>query len=382
MNARTVLQKSALSGFIPAGQISRSVRTLLSMLALYSAVVGWSQAVENLPGPPVPSNLSPGVAMKVPPAPALSGIFSVRQRMQQARVSTNGASAVTPAQTPAPALETAKYYFVNITISNAAYVEPTAINNAGEVAGYYADANFITHGFVWQDGTVQTIDYPGATATAFGGINNRGVLVGAYQDVSLNTFVVTYSLANSAWTVLPDIPGGWQQEFYLDVGINDDGIAVGCAGQFGLLSWVWHTDTQSYSYFTASAAAEASTCADAINNRRNVVGSMATAYSNSGFAFLRRNRDEYATISLPSSLSGTLTAPYGINNSDTIVGSFYTATSGSGFVRTRRGLFTVVNEPAYDYTYLSGINDFGVLCGFAYSSATGQSPGFVAYPQK
>jgi hypothetical protein len=381
MNARTVIQTPGLPGFIPAGKISRSFRTLLPMLALCSAVVAWSQAPGNLPGPQFPQNIPPE-AMKAPSAPAPTSILNARQRLRRAQASTNDLATATP-------LEAAQYSFVNFTIPAAVFVQPNAINNAGLVAGFYLDADSNFHGFVWQKGTVTTIDYPGAASTIFGGINNRGVLSGVYQDASYNTYAVTYSLANSAWTVLPAIPGGWQvlspYNYDNSVGINDDGVAVGCSVKLGDLSWIWHPDSQSYSYFTAPSAAEAATCAQVINNRGNVAGFLSIAYSDSTFAFLREAREQYATIGLPPSLSAGLYPPFGINDSDTTVGSFFpinSANSVSGFIRTRGGLFTIVNQPGYDQTYVTAINDFGVLVGDSYSTATGQSPAFIAFPQE
>jgi hypothetical protein len=281
------------------------------------------------------------------------------------------------------ALASTNYSFVNINIANAAYVEPTAINNNEVVAGYYADANYVTHGFVWQQGTVQTIDYPGALATAFTGINNRGVLIGTYQDDNYATYTVTYSLVDASWSVLPNVPGGWQEEFGI-AGINDDGVAVGCAAEFGVLSWLWHPDSQTFSYFTAPAAAEASTCAFGVNSKGSAAGTFVVAYSSSPILFLKDGRDEFTSISLPSNLQGTVFGPFGLNDSGTIVGTFYTANFAvvSGFIRYRDGTFVVVNQPGVDQTYLTGINDFGVLVGDTYDNATGASPGFVAYPLK
>jgi hypothetical protein len=390
MNAQTVIQTSALPGFIPAAKIRRSIRTLLPMLALCSAVVAWSQVPSNLPGPEFPPNMPPE-AIKVPPTPIPTGILSARQRIQRAHASAHDPATATPAQTPETVPETAQYYFVNFAVPNSTYVQPNAINNAGLVAGYYLDANYVSHGFVWTEGTVQTIDYPGATGTIFGGINNRGVVSGTYQDVNGNTYAITYSLANSAWTVLPEIPGGWRVlplgAVEGNIGINDDGVVAGCAQQsvFGVLSWIWHPDSQSYSYFTAPAAAEASTCGEGVNNRRNVVGTMFIAYSDFFFAFLREGREQYTTIAVPSSLSGGLFPPFGINDSDTIVGSLDFAVSATfpGFIQTRGGVFKLVNEPpGYEFTSPTGINDFGVLCGNTSSTATGQFLAFVAFPQK
>jgi hypothetical protein len=184
------------------------------------------------------------------------------------------------------------------------------------------------------------------------------------------------------------LPGTWQPIFggyNINAGINDEGVAAGCADGFvGTLTWIWHPDSQGYTFYTAPAATEAATCGQAVNNRRSVMGSLSTAFSNSQFIYLGDIGDRYTTISLPSSLmSAGIFAPYGINDSDAIVGTFYTANfvSVSGFLRTGDGVFTVVNEPGADQTYLTGINDLGVLVGDTYNTTTGASPGFVAYPE-
>jgi hypothetical protein len=109
---------------------------------------------------------------------------------------------------------------------------------------------------------------------------------------------------------------------------------------------------------------------------------MSFAYSGFFFAFLREDWERYTTITVPSSLSGGLFPPFGINNSETIVGSLDLVNSATnpGFIQTRGGVFRRVNEPGYDFTSPTGIDDFGVLCGDSYNAATGQSPAFVAFP--
>jgi hypothetical protein len=50
---------------------------------------------------------------------------------------------------------------------------PSGINEGNEVAGYYADASGVCHGFLKQYGTYTTVDVRGAADTFFDGINNR-----------------------------------------------------------------------------------------------------------------------------------------------------------------------------------------------------------------
>src|SRR5260370_11598399 len=67
----------------------------------------------------------------------------------------------------------------------------TAINDAGDVAGYYADANDVVHGFLLSRGNFTSFDFPAAgTFRGFGtqpfGINNAGTIVGIYTDTAGN----------------------------------------------------------------------------------------------------------------------------------------------------------------------------------------------------
>jgi probable HAF family extracellular repeat protein len=57
------------------------------------------------------------------------------------------------------------------------------INDHGSVVGLYADADLVVHGFVRRpNGTITTVDVPGAQSTGLTGINNRGAVVGNFVD--------------------------------------------------------------------------------------------------------------------------------------------------------------------------------------------------------
>jgi probable HAF family extracellular repeat protein len=59
------------------------------------------------------------------------------------------------------------------------------INNRGQIAGIYADADRTTHAFLRdQDGVYTTIDVQGASVTFPFGINNRGHVVGSHMDAN------------------------------------------------------------------------------------------------------------------------------------------------------------------------------------------------------
>jgi len=279
---------------------------------------------------------------------------------------------------------------VYINIPNSAYVQPNAINNAGWVVGYYADLSYNLHGFIWQDGTLQYVDYPGAVQTSLTGINNLGQIIGQYLDASFNSHVATYSPESAAWRDLPPIPGSWYTYVGSAMSLNDQGEALGCADGVTLpleLTWIWHTESQAYSYLTAAAAAPGLTCGEAMNNSRTVVGLMDTAYGspfqNDSYLFLGDRISGFPIASQPSSFQqGSLIPPLGLNNRGILAGTIYFSSYNStlGFLRDRDGVFSMVNNATWPQTYLTGLNDFGVLIGDVYDPVAGLGPGFVAYP--
>lgn len=61
---------------------------------------------------------------------------------------------------------------------------PSGLNDKGQVAGYFADASGVYHGFLKEYGTYTIIDVPGATNTYPDGLNDRGVIQGQIYDIA------------------------------------------------------------------------------------------------------------------------------------------------------------------------------------------------------
>jgi probable HAF family extracellular repeat protein len=97
-----------------------------------------------------------------------------------------------------------------------------AINNSGQVVGYYVDASGAVHGFLYSGGSYTTLDDPSGVDTVVEGINDAGEIVGYYWNSSGNSQIFTYS--NGIYTDLNDSSnnGGVQS-----VTINDAGEVVG-----------------------------------------------------------------------------------------------------------------------------------------------------------
>jgi probable HAF family extracellular repeat protein len=319
-----VTRTLALAGFVPAGKLSHSYCSLLPALALCLATAAWSQSTHGPRGPHRPLGL-PGASPSARPA------------------------ADTPANSP--------YQFISIGVQGSDNAQAWGINNSGLVAGNYQDASSNWHGFVWQAGSLQTVDYPGAVYTYLWYVNNQGVAMGYYGDGTAE-HAVAYSVPNGTWAALPDIPGYSDNEGY---GINDAGVVTGNAFQGSTsVAWIWHPAQSAYSFFTPPEAAPNSTYTSAINNRGQVVGQYSDT-SGVTHGFLKQGKT-YTTIDAPEPEVSIFAN--GINNGGAIVGRWqgddYAA---QGFVLTSGGLFTTVDYPGPELTSLNGINDRGDICG-------------------
>jgi hypothetical protein len=120
-------------------------------------------------------------------------------------------------------------FSANIDDPNANSGEPggtvtAAINNKGEIVGFYTDASNVIHGFVDNHGVFTTVNAPGATETELLGLNDHGIAVG-FDVVNNVTHGIIYNTKTGAFIQLddPNASGG----FTLFNGINDKGDIVG-----------------------------------------------------------------------------------------------------------------------------------------------------------
>jgi probable HAF family extracellular repeat protein len=116
--------------------------------------------------------------------------------------------------------------FTTINFPGANYTVATGINNAGEVVGYYADGFTKVHGFTYDNGTFTTIDSPNGLGTWISGINSKGQIVGYYSDALSVFHGLVYD--HGTFTTLDDPDAGVLGSTRL-FGINDAGQIVGQA---------------------------------------------------------------------------------------------------------------------------------------------------------
>jgi probable HAF family extracellular repeat protein len=342
MSTTKITRTLASAGSARAGKPSLTYCGLLPVLALLVTTSAWSQTAPGFRAPHRPHNMSMAASSAKP-------------------------TVVTPAS--------ASYKFITIAAPDSPYAVAGGINNAGVVTGYYQDSSSNYHGFVWQNGTFQTVDYPSAVDTVLGGLNNRGVAMGSHGD-GTTTHTVTYAVSTGTWTTLPDIPNYSQNDGYC---INDLGVAVGNAFEGSTaVAWIWDLATLSYSFFTVPGAVQYTTSPSCINDKNQIAGYYVDASGTyQGFIY------EYGTYTIVTVPGAADTYLDGINNRGTIQGQIYDAALvAEGFVGSSGGRFTIVNYPGAGATAIVGINDRGDLCG-SYGGADFSGPveAFIAILQ-
>jgi len=106
-------------------------------------------------------------------------------------------------------------------VPGAVLTEATAINNLGDIVGFYFDAGFAPHGFILRGGVYTTYDYPGSTRTLLTRINERGQITGIRRDPDGHRR--GFVLQNGVTTTI-DVPGSLNTRIG---GINNQGHVVG-----------------------------------------------------------------------------------------------------------------------------------------------------------
>lgn len=88
---------------------------------------------------------------------------------------------VAHATPPAPPTPSAHVSFRFIDVPGAIKTAPFGINNRGTVVGWYAEADEVRRGFVFdRRGRLTRLDVAGATSTLPASVNDRGVIAGTY----------------------------------------------------------------------------------------------------------------------------------------------------------------------------------------------------------
>jgi probable HAF family extracellular repeat protein len=232
----------------------------------------------------------------------------------------------------APPAGAGSYHYTTIKLPTEKTSEPAAISDKGEVVGYFSDANYVHHGFVWYNGLATQVDANGATQTGLVAINGIGIAAGNYGVSNTCSLAFTYDTATGQQTTIGSCPTGQDTALYA-ASINRSGAVAGSGG--------------------------------------GVPGCTTTVCG-----FIARGGSIVRRISAPGAGSGFGTLVAGINDHNELTGHFFLAdgseegfTFGSGAF-TKFDLFDDATDPAF-------ITNDGTVGGSLFGDGTPQTLGFT-----
>ena len=112
-----------------------------------------------------------------------------------------------------------------------------AIDDAGDIGGWYYDSNGIQHGFLILNGTVTRLDYPKASYTVVEGLSDKGIVPGQYQDASGVIHGLYYNVSTGKFKQL-DAPGAATTQVW---GLNNKGVITASIPGAGSYVYCIHT---------------------------------------------------------------------------------------------------------------------------------------------
>ena len=266
------------------------------------------------------------------------------------------------------------------------------INPAGAIVGTYKDAANAQHGFLLENGQFTSIDFPGAVMTVAKGISPGGVIVGDYTAAvgsspsctapgpqCIKGFV--WSEGSYETVLFPGHPGAIPQR------ITPDGSIYGCLHDYDLMGSMygakWSRSGDSSLQAGGGELADPNPSLPAsMNNGATPDGSMIVGLftdmlTNRAHGFIVQNGD-LQIYDVPGSV---FTLIWDINPERVFVGQ-HVDSSGRlhGFVQAPgSGAPTPINFPGAASTAVIGINPAGVIVGNY--TMNGQTHSFVAVPE-
>ena len=96
------------------------------------------------------------------------------------------------------------YTYTTIDPPGSTYSVAESINNKGQIVGFYQNSSGQEFGFLDSGGKYTTIDFPGSIQTTPTAINAKGQIVGTYADSNSVSHAFLYS--GGTYTTL-DVPG-------------------------------------------------------------------------------------------------------------------------------------------------------------------------------
>ena len=198
------------------------------------------------------------------------------------------------------------------------------LNNAGQVVGFYQDANEISHGVIVQDGELTQYDFPGAAETEIFGVSESGLLIGDIFDAdgAIHGFVGSeqFDVPGATITYADDMnAAGILVGSYVDADGVYHGYIRHADGSFTIFDFPGMLSNLEYLFVNAI-------------NDAGVIVFRAKEFDSSERTYIRLPNGEQTELKFPGSV---ITVARDINREGQIVG-YYDALDGRryGFIAT------------------------------------------------
>ena len=267
------------------------------------------------------------------------------------------------------------FVYSEVVVPGAVLTNAQGINAGGTIVGFYRDAAGRTHGFVWEQGAVRTIDYRDAAGTlaAFTdarGISPGGEIVGGYRmagEPAVN--VHGYLLKTDGTFVNVDFPAHTNT---IPQRVLADGTILGCRHDHDLMTTMRGIRISSSGDYD-EIDEEASMNNGATPDSSLIVGLFTNMMTGRGEGYTVED-GVFTPFVVPGS---TQTAAWDVNPRGEIAGVYTdTAARVHGFVRDRNKYLSV-DMPGARITRAFGINAGGDVVG-AFVDTAGVTRAFLA----
>jgi len=247
---------------------------------------------------------------------------------------------------------------------------PQAINASNWVVGTYYDGNAKPHGFLrMPDGTIATVEPPGATSSNAWSITDAGMIAGEYKNATGDHI---FTQSSDGTFASYDIAGA---KAISNVVVNPSGMLAG----------TYQDNTNHFDGFVRAVdgtltkiSLNSNTGVAAINADGTVAGSLS---NNFGGAAYTRTADGVVTT---FEVNGGQTFASDINRAGSTTGSFWdTQDQGrnKGYVRAADGTVKTFELADSAVLYSEGINDKGWAVGFYEPTSRKYQGGFLFKPK-
>ncbi len=257
------------------------------------------------------------------------------------------------------AASAAGYTYEEISVPGALATIPVALSASGVVLGYWDDAEFNSHGFIYDAGTITSFDPTGAQSTYPTGINASGEVVGNYLDSSFAEADFTYS--NGTFTTVT-MPKSTATSL---AGINDSGVLLGSAAVAG--AQLVFADTNGK---FKTIVSKNNPLPIAINASGSVAGYYEMQTGPSSFLYSGGVLKTLPITGVKSAIA------YGMNDANSVVGAVTTTKNVARSFVYKGGKVTLFGVPGWTASYATAINNNGVIVG-GVSNINGHSSGYV-----